>query len=167
MFPPLSPSYEQQITQEAFRRREEGLRKKDLELQDSLIKFNKFLQENESKRNRAEKRAMEKTRQRKAKEQQIILLNKQFEEKKKECAEYEDKVRKHKKYEQYLDSVHLLVPEDYPEITDLLNRYNTLHDTHTYLTQTQQENEANNEKLRQDFHNYTKEQVRPLLHFLL
>ena len=36
-----------------FRRREEGLRQKDLELQESLIKFNKFLQENESKRNRA------------------------------------------------------------------------------------------------------------------
>ena len=43
--------------EDAFRRREEGLRKKDLELQESLIKFNKFLQENESKRNRAIKRA--------------------------------------------------------------------------------------------------------------
>ncbi len=33
--------------EDAFRRREEGLRRKDLELQESLIKFNKFLQENE------------------------------------------------------------------------------------------------------------------------
>ena len=32
--------------EEAFRRREEGLRQKDLELQESLIKFNKFLQYN-------------------------------------------------------------------------------------------------------------------------
>lgn len=32
--------------EEAFRRREEALRKKDLELQESLIKFNKFLQAN-------------------------------------------------------------------------------------------------------------------------
>lgn len=30
--------------EEAFRRREDALRKKDLELQESLIKFNKFLQ---------------------------------------------------------------------------------------------------------------------------
>lgn len=30
--------------EEAFRRREEGLRKKDLDLQESLIRFNKFLQ---------------------------------------------------------------------------------------------------------------------------
>lgn len=33
-----------QLQQDAFHRREEGLRKKDLELQESLIKFNKFLQ---------------------------------------------------------------------------------------------------------------------------
>ena len=49
--------------EEAFRRREEGLRQKDLELQESLIKFNKFLQENESKRNRAEKRTRDENRQ--------------------------------------------------------------------------------------------------------
>jgi hypothetical protein len=30
--------------EEAFRRREEALRKKDLDLQESLIRFNKFLQ---------------------------------------------------------------------------------------------------------------------------
>ena len=31
--------------EDAYRRREDGLRRKDLELQESLIKFNKFLQE--------------------------------------------------------------------------------------------------------------------------
>ncbi len=41
---------------DAFRRREEGLRKKDLRLQESLIKFNKFLQENETKKLRATRR---------------------------------------------------------------------------------------------------------------
>ena len=41
---------------DAFQRREDALRKKDLRLQDSLIKFNKFLQDNESKRTRAIRR---------------------------------------------------------------------------------------------------------------
>ena len=41
---------------DTFRRREDALRKKDLRLQESLIKFNKFLQENENKRTRAIKR---------------------------------------------------------------------------------------------------------------
>ncbi len=36
--------------QELFKRREEDLRKKDLELQEALVLFNKFLKENEHKR---------------------------------------------------------------------------------------------------------------------
>jgi len=42
--------------EDAFHRREEALRKRDLKLQESLIQFNKFLQENENKRTRAMKR---------------------------------------------------------------------------------------------------------------
>ena len=42
--------------EDAFHRREEALRKRDLKLQESLIQFNKFLQENENKRTRALKR---------------------------------------------------------------------------------------------------------------
>lgn len=57
--------------EDAFRRREEGLRRKDLELQESLIKFNKFLQENESKKNRALKRAADERKQRDLKEAEI------------------------------------------------------------------------------------------------
>ena len=45
------------------------LKKKDLELQESLIKFNKFLQENDSKRSRAEKKEKEEIKQRLVKEQ--------------------------------------------------------------------------------------------------
>ncbi|RYE82668.1 MAG: DUF4200 domain-containing protein [Methanosarcinales archaeon] len=47
--------------QEAFRRREEGLRKKDLELQETLIRFNQIITENDTKRTRAEKRSGEET----------------------------------------------------------------------------------------------------------
>lgn len=39
--------------EELFKRREENLRKKDLELQESLVLFNKFLKENEQKRRHA------------------------------------------------------------------------------------------------------------------
>lgn len=48
--------------EEAFRGRQEGLKKRDLELQDSLVRFSKFLQENEAKRTRAERRATEEIR---------------------------------------------------------------------------------------------------------
>ena len=63
------------------------------------------------------------------------------------------------KYQEYLDSVHQTVPEDYPEITDLLNRYKTLDDAYKQNTLVQQDNEADNEKNRQALHAYSKEQV--------
>ena len=63
--------------EDAFRRREEALRKKDVELQDSLIKFNKFLQENESKRKRAVTRAADGRKQIEQKELDIERLSKQ------------------------------------------------------------------------------------------
>jgi hypothetical protein len=43
--------------QEAFKRREEGLRKKDQDLQEALIRFNTIITENDAKKLRAEKRA--------------------------------------------------------------------------------------------------------------
>jgi len=42
--------------EEQFQRREQIIKKKDLELQENLIRFNKFLQENDTKRTRAEKK---------------------------------------------------------------------------------------------------------------
>jgi len=62
---------------DAFRRREEALRRKDVELQDSLIKFNKFLQENESKRKRAITRVAEERRHIELKELDIERLREQ------------------------------------------------------------------------------------------
>ena len=57
-----------------FKRREEGLKKKDLELQESLIRFSKFLQENDSKRMRALKKAQDERKIREEKEKEVEQL---------------------------------------------------------------------------------------------
>ena len=54
-----------------FKRREENLRKKDLELQEALVLFNRFLKENEMKRRRAEQRANEEIKKRQQWEREI------------------------------------------------------------------------------------------------
>merc|ERR1719224_220085 len=114
--------------EDAFRRREEALRKKDLELQESLIKFNKFLQENESKRNRAIKRASDERKQREQKEAEIGRLHTQLEQKMKDEKALKKQVAQNMKYQVYLADVVDFVTEDYQEIQDLLNRYKTLKD---------------------------------------
>ncbi|KAH9111551.1 hypothetical protein LEN26_011056 [Aphanomyces euteiches] len=151
--------------EDAFRRREEGLRKKDLELQESLIKFNKFLQENESKRNRAIKRASDEIKQRLAKEQDVARLKESLERFNEENEKLSNEVKRNLKYTRYLELVQEAVPEDYPEITDLVNRYNTLKDANRDLSENQKVHEKDNERKRQKFATFTKERTNDILNF--
>ena len=66
------------MQEETFRKREEALKQRDLELQESLIRFSKFLQENDSKRARAEKKAADEARARLAKEVEIAKLTEEM-----------------------------------------------------------------------------------------
>ncbi len=63
------------------------------------------------------------------------------------------------KFQEYLEKVQQSAPEDYPEITDLVNRHKILDATHAESTAAQQEKETLNERERQLLNTYTKEQV--------
>lgn len=63
------------MQEDVFRRREEALKKKDLELQESLLRFTRFLQENDAKRAKAAKRAADEVRLREEKEREIAGLH--------------------------------------------------------------------------------------------
>ena len=55
-----------------FRGREDALKRRDIELQDSLIRFSKFLQDNDAKRVRALKKAADERRIREEKERELV-----------------------------------------------------------------------------------------------
>jgi hypothetical protein len=149
--------------EDAFRRREEALRKKDLELQESLIKFNKFLQENESKRNRAVKRAADEQRQRLQKEGEIEKLKAQEAEKREEEKLMRKQLELNEKYQRYLQEVVDKGSDDYHEIQDLLNRYNTLKTANKDLADTQTKAEQENEKKSVEYSHYKKERGNEIL----
>ncbi|RLN56816.1 hypothetical protein BBP00_00007810 [Phytophthora kernoviae] len=151
--------------EDAFHRREEGLRKKDLELQESLIKFNKFLQENESKRNRAVKRASDEVKQRMTKEQEVARLQTQLTALQQESDALGAQVRHHLKYTRYLELVQEAVPEDYPEVSDLVNRYRTLRETNHDLSRNQITHEEESESKRLEFSAFQKERANEILTF--
>ncbi|KAL3663474.1 hypothetical protein V7S43_011362 [Phytophthora oleae] len=151
--------------EDAFHRREEGLRKKDLELQESLIKFNKFLQENESKRNRAVKRASDEVKQRMSKEQEVTRLQAQLTALQRESDALGAQVRHHLKYTRYLELVQEAVPEDYPEVSDLVNRYHTLRETNRDLSRNQITHEEESESKRLEFAAFQKERANEILTF--
>jgi len=149
--------------EDAFRRREEALRKKDLELQESLIKFNKFLQENESKRTRAVKRATDEKKQRIQKDQDLQDLEKALKEKHHEEEGLKAELARHKKYADFLGEVVEALSEEYPEIGDLLNRHNTLRNANEDLNKTQAKNVEENEQKALDFVNLKKETENDVL----
>ena len=64
-----------------------------------------------------------------------------------------------------LEMVQESVPEDYPEISDLLNRYKTLKDANLDLSQRQQDHEEMNEAKRIEFANFQKERQNEILNF--
>lgn len=149
--------------QEAFRRREEGLRKKDLELQEQLIKFNHFLQENEAKRQRALRRAEQ---ERKVYESKKKLLKEKQEELADLRAKSEElslKLARHRRYEEYLLAVQEPVREDYPDVADLLTRHMTLETAFRDLTRTQQRKEQMAEEQRAEMADYVKRRGNEIL----
>jgi hypothetical protein len=149
--------------EDAFRRREEGLRRKDLELQESLIKFNKFLQENESKRNRALKRATEEKKQREQKEKEIEKLEQQLKAKLKEESVLKEEVEKNLKYQDYLENVVQNMSKFFPEISDILNRYKTLKDANQYLIEKHKYDENVNDNTQREFLTFRKFKENQLL----
>ena len=142
--------------EDAFRRREDGLRKKDLELQESLIKFNKFLQENESKRNRAIKRAADEKKQRELKEVEIDALRLKLAACGAEATQLAETVARNMKYTAYLSAVQEEVEEDYQELGDLLNRFATLQGANSYLMRQQAAHEEQTDATRAEYGAYTK-----------
>lgn len=63
-----------QLKMESVKNRRQELKRKENQLKESLVKFDKFLRENEAKMTRALKKAQEERRVRETKEQEIVKL---------------------------------------------------------------------------------------------
>merc|ERR1719159_1467688 len=139
-----------------YGKKEEQLRAKDLQLQHQLFRFNKFLQDNEAKRRRAESRAADEAAQIKAREEEIRDLEKQLEDSKSQCAELDEEVTRNMKYEEFLDLVKDNCQE-YSEIQDLVTRYETLESAHKELMKEQTTSDNRIEELRNEYQAYQKD----------
>eukprot|EP00605_Chrysophyceae_sp_TOSAG23-4_P001944 GSChrysophyteH1.ASY1.ANO1.2154.1 assembled CDS len=149
--------------EDAYRRREDGLRRKDLELQESLIKFNKFLQENESKRNRALKRAAEEKKQQDAKDVEIRKLEQQLQQILLDEAELKEKVEKNLKYQDYLENVCQTMSKYFPEISDILSRYSTLRDANKQLLVSKEQDDLERDAKEREYNVFRKDKENQLL----
>ncbi|CAE8625103.1 unnamed protein product, partial [Polarella glacialis] len=148
--------------EEQFRKKEEQLRAKDLQLQHQLCRFNKFLQDNEAKRRRADTRATEEAAQIRQKDEEIQDLEKQLEDSKNLCAKLEEEKERNMKYEEFLEFVKDTC-DDYTEIGEIVARHDTLESANHDLANQQTESETRIEDLRNEFQAYRKEQEMEMM----
>jgi len=110
---------------ERVKNRESQLAKKREELQDRLVKFCKFIQENEAKRTRADKKASAESKSKEEKHQQILKLNEDSRRLDREKQDIKVQLQKYGKYQKYLEEV-LSYNEEYQDPNDIILRFNTL-----------------------------------------
>lgn len=151
-----------QRKEEVFKRQEDSLKKKDLDLQESLIKFSKFLQENDSKISRAEKKGKEEIALRMQKEAEIRELQASLEQLKDKCDEVNNSIAQDVKYQRYLEAV-VEANSDLPDITDILNRHATLMATNSDLKKQQNDHTENMERVRKEMQEFTKQRSDEIL----
>ena len=135
-------------------------------MQDSLIKFNKFLQENENKRTRAMKRCTDECRIREAEEKEILKLKGLLSTKACEEKDLIEKLSRNEKYHKYLKCVikeAQTSSDNYSEIQDILDRYQTLKTTNNDLISQLKRNTKDHEISRLSYTQFTKKSGNEIL----
>lgn len=141
-----------------FRRREQQLRKKDLELQENLCQFNKFLKDKSDKRQQYLKKADNERKLKVARQKDIELKQKELTNLIDTCNKLEKEFKSHEKYEKYLETIKQKSYQDFPEIEYILKRYNLLNDARISLEHKEESSAKQLELLRKQITDYTNEQ---------
>ncbi|KAJ3151414.1 hypothetical protein HDU86_006114 [Geranomyces michiganensis] len=118
--------------------RQEGLRAKQKQIRDRVTKFEKFLKENDAKRQRANLKAQTEKKLREQKEQELYTLQRQLHQEQLKYSNIQHLIKKYQIYESYLQGVVDILPPDYldvnePHINDILMRHKTLVETNEDL----------------------------------
>jgi chromosome segregation ATPase len=144
-------------SEDSFKRRENELREKDLKIQESLIKFSKYLEENEMKKNKAIERRDIELKEIARKDEEIKLLDQRYNDLQDKFHRVERKVNAMKEYEDFLQMVKNAHPDEYNELNDIVNRYNTLYESNQKLQENLNELNKEKETINVKMANYIKE----------
>jgi len=128
-----------------------------------LIRFCRFLQENEAKKTRADRRAQEEERQRDVKQKEIDALRISCTELQRQQAKLDRKVEALKKYESYLESVIKTHQDQYGNAGEIITRYKTLIKSNENLVRDHTNLEQEFEKLKVDCSSFEKDKNHEIL----
>jgi acetylglutamate synthase len=140
----------------ACREKESALAARQERIRESVVKFEKFVSENDGKRARALKKERDEIHARRQKDAEIIVLRQQMMELTGQKVDYEGLLAKLSVYEAYLEGV-LSEQEEWHEVNDLLMRHATLTASNADLKEVVTTQDDATEVMRSQLATYTKE----------
>ena len=153
-----------QMKMESLQQRREELERKEYQLKESLLKFDKFLKENDSKRARALKKASDEKDATRGKDKEIEKLSDEINM----LVHYKDKTQnkleKYAKFQKYLDRV-LEVADEFQEIREITARYDTLMATHNDLLANENQNQDQTEQEKACLNRFIEDKNNEVLNY--
>ncbi|XP_069134847.1 coiled-coil domain-containing protein 42 homolog isoform X1 [Argopecten irradians] len=153
-----------QMKMESLQQRREELERKEYQLKESLLKFDHFLKDNDSKRARALKKAEDERDSKKQKDKEIDKLRDEKGSLLKEKEKLQSKLEKYTIFHKYMEKT-LEAGEEFHEMRDIIARHDTLVATHGDLMDRENQNQAVIEQQRQNLMKYTEEKNNQILSF--
>merc|ERR1711937_467290 len=151
-----------QMTMESLQQRTEELERKEQQLKESLLKFDKFLKENDAKRARAIKKAADEREL--CKDKEVLKLEELQQKLIDEREKLNEKLKKHEIYQVFMQKV-LDASEEFSEVREIIDRYNTLVATHSDLLDREQLNQKASEDEKARLVRFTEEKNNQILHY--
>ncbi|OAF68876.1 Coiled-coil domain-containing protein 42A [Intoshia linei] len=136
----LAQKEEFQMKMEGLQHRKNEFHRKELKLKNSLLRFDKFLRENEMKKNRALAKITEEEKLKKEKDVEIEVLNEKIDFLKLDMEKYKKLCEKYGKYKLYLESI-IEYNDDFNEVREILARHETLKINQNDLIDMEMENQ--------------------------
>eukprot|EP00752_Nemacystus_decipiens_P012126 g10751.t1 len=143
--------------------REAEFEQKQVDMREQVVKFEKFIQENDAKRIRAEAKAKQERRILDQQAAELRKLEKELSLAMAEEAKLEGRRQRLKRYEDYLKGSSSAADPERDEINDLLNRFKTLRDANMDLMKLCEEHDTSYEKGRLDMQQYRQDKQNEVL----
>lgn len=151
-----------QLKMERLKQRRVELERKELQFKESREKFDKFLQENDQKKNRAIKKAKEERIIKKEKDKEIEILLEECENLNMECKRTKKKQDAYMMYNAFMLKT-LSATKEFNETRDIIARYETLKSTYNDLWEANQINQEMIENIKQNDARKTQEKNNEIL----
>lgn len=145
-----------------FRETEKDLRAKDLVIQESMIQFSVFLQENEKKKKKAADKIENEKKETLNKQTEISTKTAQLKQLQLKARRIEARKTALLKYEDYLDKVRNSTDE-FNEISDILFRYETLNKENLKLDRTHRDLEDKLNRKKEQTTKYIKDKSTEIM----